>query len=73
MGATDIEPFGSRLDPTPGLMVTLSASIVVQVKVVAFPTMMVAGSAVNVISGGSSIVTVTLDVAVPPGPVAVMV
>ena len=57
-----------------GPMVTLSASVVLQVRVADSFCMMVTGSAdMCTVGSGYCIVTVTLAVAVPPAPVAVMV
>ena len=72
-GLTLIEPFAGCA-PTPLSMVTLVAFVVVQLNVVELPAGIVEGDAVKLLTVGNGLtVTVTVDVAVPPGPVAVSV
>jgi len=72
-GLTLIEPFAGCA-PTPLSMVTLVAFVVDQLKVVAPPAGIVAGVAVKLLTVGNALtVTVTVALAVPPGPVAVSV
>jgi hypothetical protein len=54
-------------------IVTLSALVEVQLRVVLVPCMIVVGDAVRVIVGGKTTFTLALAVTVPPGPVAVAV
>jgi len=60
--------------PTPLSMVTLVAFAVVQLNVELLPAGTLPGVAVKLLTVGNGLtVTVTVDVAVPPGPVAVSV
>ena len=74
VGLTELLPLAARLAPP--LIDTLSASVVVQLKVDNPPAATVVGEAIKVSTvgnpGGAGLtVTVTLEVAVPPVPVAV--
>lgn len=71
-GEMTMEPFGGCW-PMLLSMVTLSAFDVIQLKVVLPPWTMLAGTALRVIVGGKTTVTVELAVTVPAGPVAVAV
>ena len=75
-GLTEVFPSAGRLAPP--LIDTLSASVVVQLKVVGSPAVIVVGAAVKLSTLGGGVgagltVTVTLEDAVPPAPVAVSV
>jgi hypothetical protein len=67
-----------RFTPAPGVTVTLSACVVLQLNVVASPATSCAGVAIKlliagvVVEGGVT-VTIVVAVVVPPGPVAVSV
>ena len=75
-GLTVLLPSASRLAPP--LIDTLSASVVVQVRVAVSPDVIVVGAAEKLSTVGGGVgtgltVTVTLALAVPPAPVAVSV
>ena len=80
VGLTDMLPSAANPVPTPLSIDTpfMSASVVVQVSVAEFPAVMVVGDAeklstVGAVGGAGLTVTVTLELAVPPGAVAVSV
>ena len=73
VGLTELLPSAGRL--TPPLIDTLSASVVVQLNVADPPAVIEVGVAAKLSTVGDPglTVTVTLAVAVPPGPVAIRV
>jgi hypothetical protein len=74
VGVTVAVPLAVKLLPTLLSILTLVAFVVLHVSVDEAPGLMEVGEAVNVIVGAPDVVvTVTLAVVVPPGPVAVPV
>ena len=72
-GVTVVEPLKAT-EPIPWSMEQVSASVALQVKTEEFPSCTMVGLAlIDTVGAGSVTVMVTLAVAVPPSPVAVMV
>ena len=59
--------------PMPLSMVTVSASVLFQLRIELPPEAIVSGAAASETEGSARTVTVTLSVTVPPAPVAVIV